>query len=190
MEYYDCAIQGAKEQGYIHEEALANERAAEFYLSLGREKIMQTYLVESYNCYVRWGAIAKVKDLESRYPQLLSLNSKETSSRELTVTTSSGSLGTKSDALDLATIIKASQALAGEIVLDKFLDKLLKVLMENAGAQTSCLVLETDGILTLKATGNVQQEQITLWTSVSIENAPNLPLSLINYVARTKKMLF
>jgi Predicted ATPase len=186
-EYYDCAIQGAKEQGYLHEEALANERAAEFYLSLGREKIMQTYLVESYNCYVRWGAIAKVKDLESRYPQLLSLNSKETSSRELTVTTSSGSLETKSDALDLATIIKASQALAGEIVLDKFLDKLLKVLMENAGAQTSCLVLETDGFLTLKATGNVQQEQITLWTSVSIENAPNLPLSLINYVARTKE---
>jgi signal transduction histidine kinase len=187
MEYYDRAIQGAKEQGYIHEEALANERAAEFYLSLGREKIVQTYLVESYYCYVRWGAIAKVKDLESRYPQLLSLNSQETSSRELTVTTTSASLGNKTDVLDLATIIKASQALAGEIVLDKFLDKLLKVLMENAGAQTSCLVLETNGILTLKATGNVEQEQITLWTSISIENSPNLPVSLINYVARTKE---
>lgn len=187
MEYYDRAIQGAKEQGYIHEEALANERAAEFYRSIGREKIIQTYLVESYYCYVRWGALAKVKDLESRYPQLLSLNSTETSSRELTVTTSSSSLGTKTDVLDLATIIKASQALAGEIVLDKFLDKLLKVLMENAGAQTSCLVLETNGILTLKATGNVKQEQITLWTSISIENSPNLPVSLINYVARTKE---
>ncbi|MEG4342268.1 AAA family ATPase [Microcoleus sp. A003_D6] len=187
MEYYDLAIKGAKEQGYIHEEALANERAAEFYRSLGREKIVQTYLVESYYCYVRWGAIAKVKDLESRYPQLLSLTSNETSSRELTVTTSSSSFGTKADVLDLATIIKASQALAGEIVLDKFLDKLLKVLMENAGAQTSCLVLETNGILTLKATGTVEQEQITLWTSISIENSPNLPVSLINYVARTKE---
>lgn len=187
MEYYDRAIQGAKEQGYIHEEALANERAAEFYLSLGREKIVQIYLVESYYCYVRWGAIAKVKDLESRYPQLLSLNSQETSSRELTVTTTSASLGNKTDVLDLATIIKASQALAGEIVLDKFLDKLLKVLMENAGAQTSCLILQNNGILTLKATGNVEQEQITLWTSISIENSPNLPVSLINYVARTKE---
>ncbi|NQE37106.1 trifunctional serine/threonine-protein kinase/ATP-binding protein/sensor histidine kinase [Microcoleus asticus] len=187
MEYYDRAILGAKKQGYIHEEAIANERASEFYRSLGREKIAQTYLVDSYYCYVRWGAIAKVKDLELRYPQLLSLTSNETSSRELTVTTSSASLGTKADILDLATIIKASQALAGEIVLDKFLDKLLKVLMENAGAQTSCLVLETDGILTLKATGTVEQEKITLWSSTSLDNSQNLPVSLINYVARTKE---
>ncbi|MEG4207965.1 AAA family ATPase [Microcoleus sp. Pol7_A1] len=189
MEYYDRAIIGARKQGYIHEEAIANERASEFYRSLGREKIAQTYLVDSYYCYVRWGAIAKVKDLELRYPQLLSLTSNETSSRELTVTTSSASLGTKADVLDLATIIKASQALAGEIVLDKFLDKLLKVLMENAGAQTSCLVLETDGILTLKATGTVEQEKITLWSSTSIDNSQNLPVSLINYVARTKENL-
>ncbi|MEG4582321.1 AAA family ATPase [Microcoleus sp. MON1_C5] len=187
MEYYDLAIQGAKEQGYIHEEALANEKAAEFYRSLGREKIAQTYLGESYYCYVRWGAIAKVKDLESKYPQLLSLTSNETSSRELTVTTSSSSIATKADVLDLGTIIKASQALAGEIVLDKFLEKLLKVLMENAGAQTSCLVLETDGILTLKATGTVEKEKITLWPSTSIDNSPSLPVSLINYVARTKE---
>jgi predicted ATPase/signal transduction histidine kinase len=187
MEYYDRAIQGAKEQGYIHEEAIANERASEFYRSLGREKIAQIYLVESYYCYVRWGAIAKVKDLESKYPQLLSLTSNETSRRELTVTTSSSSVGTKSDVLDLATIIKASQALAGEIVLDKFLDKLLKVLMENAGAQTSCLVLEIDGILTLKATGTVEQDKITLWPSTSIDTSQNLPVSLINYVARTKE---
>ncbi|MBD1815535.1 AAA family ATPase [Microcoleus vaginatus DQ-U2] len=187
MEYYDLAIQGAKEQGYIHEEALANERASEFYRSLGREKIAQIYLVDSYYCYVRWGAIAKVKDLELRYPQLQSLTSNETSSRELTVTTSSSSIATKADVLDLATIIKASQALAGEIVLDKFLDKLLKVVMENAGAQTSCLVLETDGILTLKATGSVEQEQITSWSSTSIENSQSLPVSLINYVARTKE---
>jgi len=187
MEYYDLAIQGAKEQGYIHEEALANEKAAEFYRSLGREKIAQTYLVESYYCYVRWGAIAKIKDLESKYPQLISLTSNETSSRELTVTTSSSSIATKADVLDLATIIKASQALAGEIVLDKFLDKLLKVVMENAGAQTSCLVLEIDGILTLKATGTLEQEKITLWPSTSIDNSQNLPVSLINYVARTKE---
>ncbi|HEY9296504.1 MAG TPA: AAA family ATPase, partial [Phormidium sp.] len=187
MEYYDLAIIGAKEQGYIHEEALANERASEFYRSLGREKIAQTYLVDSYYCYVRWGAIAKVKDLELRYPQLLSLTSNETSNRELTVTTSSSSIATKADVLDLASIIKASQALAGEIVLDKFLDKLLKVVMENAGAQTSCLVLETDGILTIKATGTVEQEQITSWSSTSIENSQSLPVSLINYVARTKE---
>ncbi|WP_039961408.1 ATP-binding protein, partial [Kamptonema sp. PCC 6506] len=62
--YYERAINGAKEQGFIQEEALANERAAEFYLALGREKVAKTYMTEAYYCYIRWGAIAKVRDLE------------------------------------------------------------------------------------------------------------------------------
>ncbi|TAG61446.1 MAG: serine/threonine protein kinase, partial [Oscillatoriales cyanobacterium] len=70
-DYYDKAIQGAKEQGYIQEEALANELAAEFYFSRNKDKIAQVYLTESYYGYIHWGAIAKVKDLEARYPQLV-----------------------------------------------------------------------------------------------------------------------
>ncbi|WP_325078715.1 ATP-binding protein [Sphaerospermopsis aphanizomenoides] len=71
MELYDRAIAGSKENKYIQEEALANELAAEFYLSYGREKIAQTYLMDAYYCYVNWGAKAKVADLEKSYPQLL-----------------------------------------------------------------------------------------------------------------------
>jgi tetratricopeptide (TPR) repeat protein len=66
--YYERAIKGAKEQGFIQEEALANERAAEFYLALGREKVAKTYMTEAYYCYIRWGAVAKVRDLEETYP--------------------------------------------------------------------------------------------------------------------------
>jgi predicted ATPase len=69
MELYDRAIQGAREQGFIHEEAIAYERAAEFYLSLGREEIGHFYLKNAHHCYARWGATAKVKDLEAEYPQ-------------------------------------------------------------------------------------------------------------------------
>ncbi|MEK0189526.1 hypothetical protein, partial [Microcoleus anatoxicus] len=70
-EYYDRAIEGAKEQGYLQEEALANELAAEFYYSCNKDKIARVYLTEAYYGYIRWGAIAKVKDLEARYPQLV-----------------------------------------------------------------------------------------------------------------------
>jgi hypothetical protein len=70
--YYERAIKGAKEQGFIQEEALANECAAEFYLALGREKVAKTYMIEAYYCYIRWGAVAKVRDLEETYPRLIS----------------------------------------------------------------------------------------------------------------------
>ncbi|WP_375505306.1 PAS domain-containing protein [uncultured Nostoc sp.] len=68
-EFYEQAIQGARENGYIQEEALAYELAAKFYLARGREKFAQTYMKEAHYCYERWGATAKVKDLETRYPQ-------------------------------------------------------------------------------------------------------------------------
>ncbi|MEC4896342.1 MAG: serine/threonine-protein kinase PknK, partial [Oscillatoria sp. PMC 1051.18] len=70
-ELYDKAISGAKTNEYIQEEALANELAAKFYLDLGRLRIAQDYAIEAYYCYSRWGAKAKVADLEKRYPQLL-----------------------------------------------------------------------------------------------------------------------
>src|SRR4028118_1023266 len=68
MDYYDRAIAGAKEQGYIQEEALINELAAKFYFECGREKVAQVYLADAYYGYLRWGATAKVNDLEARYP--------------------------------------------------------------------------------------------------------------------------
>jgi PAS domain S-box-containing protein len=70
-DFYDRAISLAKENQFLQEEALANELAAKFYLDWGRESLAQTYMTAAYYCYARWGATAKVADLESRYPQLL-----------------------------------------------------------------------------------------------------------------------
>jgi tetratricopeptide (TPR) repeat protein len=117
MDCYDRAIALAKENQYIQEEALAYELAAKFYLSQGKELIARTYLQEAHYRYLRWGAIAKVKDLETRYPQLLQKS--ESSLRgnvnsKTSVTSTSGNQS--SETLDLATVIKASQAISGEIV--------------------------------------------------------------------------
>ena len=70
-EYYDQAIDLAREHGYVNEEALANELAAKFYLALGRVRIASHYLRDAHYAYLQWGALAKVKDLETRHPQLL-----------------------------------------------------------------------------------------------------------------------
>jgi PAS domain S-box-containing protein len=206
IDYYDRAIELSKENKYINEEALAHELAAKFYLALGKIKIAQAYMLDARYCYLTWGAIAKVKDLESRYLQLLCRKPDNTTNAQLgssvkrngTIdpttstdprTTSSGS----SEALDLATVIKATQAISGEMMLDQLLTKLMKILIENAGAQKGFLILERAGKRLIEAEGTVDQDQITVLQSIPLEsveknnNTPRLSVAIINYVARTKE---
>ncbi|MBN3907930.1 MAG: AAA family ATPase [Nostoc sp. NMS1] len=182
---YEQAIQGAKDNKYLQEEALAYELAAKHYLARGREKFAQTYMKEANYCYERWGAMAKVKDLETRYPQLCpkSFNVVSTPVRTTTGTISSAS----HTALDLATVMKAAQAISSEIELERLLSSLMQILIENAGAQTGCLLLENLGEWTIEAacklneTAKVYAAQVLRSTLI----ANHLPESIIQYVVRT-----
>ncbi|MBN3872840.1 hybrid sensor histidine kinase/response regulator [Nostoc sp. JL33] len=184
--FYDRAINGAREHGYIQEEALASELAAEFYFACGREKVANTYLNDAYYGYGCWGAKAKVKDLEKTYPQLFRISKRETVSTDVTRIISSMSENA-SDSLDLATVMKASQALSGEIVLGKLLAKLMTIVLENAGAQIGYLILEKSGELLIEASGAVDKNDVTVLQGIPVSTSQQLPISLINYVARTKE---
>ncbi len=191
QQFYEKAIQGAKTYEFVHEEALAYERAAEFYLALGREEIGQLYLKNAYHCYTRWGAKAKVQALEAEYPQFLMgiSNRKEVTSIKTTESTG----GTNPQALDLLTITKASQVLTSEIKLDKLLAKLMKTVIENGGAQRGFLLLEKDNQWFIEAEGKVDTEDITILRSLALDSVesdrslPLLPVAMINYVARTQE---
>jgi len=187
IEYYDRAIKGAKEQGYIQEEALANELAAEFYFSRSHEKIAQFYLIEAYYGYIRWGAKAKIKELELRYPQiLLQMLKRENSIVDITQITNS-TTGGSSGILDLFTVMKASQALSGEIILDKLLNNLMHIMMENAGASKGILFLKKAERLVIAAEASLEKDKVIVLPSVPIEERPNLPIGAINYVERTQE---
>ncbi|MBD1808828.1 AAA family ATPase [Microcoleus sp. FACHB-SPT15] len=182
MDYYDKAIALAKKSEYIHEAALAYELAAKFYLCKGKELSARAYMQEARYCYQLWGATAKVKDLEGRYPQLLAatvLGIKDAKTTTRLTTTGSGS------SLDIATVMKASQAISGEIVLDKLLSSLMKILIENAGAQKGYLILECQGKLLIEAEGAIDSDRITVLQSIPVEKSHSVSLLLINYVART-----
>ncbi|MEG4284813.1 hypothetical protein QUB68_16925 [Microcoleus sp. A006_D1] len=163
VDYYDRAISLAKEHEYIHEAVLAYELAAKFYLSRGKELTAKAYMQEARYCYQLWGAAAKVKDLETRYPQLFAIS---TSKNILTTTSTTGSRS--SSALDISTVMKASEVISGEIVLDNLLSKLMKILIENVGAQTGYLILEKQGKLLIEAEGTVDTERVKLLPSIPI----------------------
>jgi predicted ATPase/serine phosphatase RsbU (regulator of sigma subunit)/tRNA A-37 threonylcarbamoyl transferase component Bud32 len=185
QEFYEEAIKGAKKYKFIHEEAIAYERAAEFYLSLGREEIGQLYLRNAHYCYSQWGAKAKVTALETEYPQLRVRTTDKTGTKR-TITTTTGSNG---EVLDLTTVIKASQALAGEIVLEKLLAKLMQFAIENAGAQKGYLILVNNNKLTIEAGREVGKEEVTVLQSQSVETTTILPQGIINYAMRTQEDL-
>ena len=191
IDLYDRAIAGAKVNGYIQEEALANELTAKFYLNWGKEKVAAGYMQEAYYCYARWGAKAKVIDLEQYYPQLLApilqqsraTNFIKETFRQgtISVTKTSGSI---SEVLDLATLLKASQAISGEIELNKLLTNLLEIVIANAGASKCVLLLKQDTDLKVVAfleDGKSQQ----LLPSISLESSADVPISLVNTVKRT-----
>ncbi|MHC5728505.1 MAG: GAF domain-containing protein, partial [Nostoc sp.] len=213
IEHYDRAIIGAKENAYIQEEALANELAAKFYLNWGKERIAQEYMTQAYYGYARWGAKAKVADLERRYPQLLApileqsrspLSTNETIFTLGSVTTTSSSSSSSSSvsvALDLATILKASQTLSGEIELEKLLSVFLHIVIENAGADKCVFMLLESGRLLVQALAELslavtsgENKGVTqvdfypmLLNPQPFEKSVDVPVSLINTVKRSLK---
>jgi predicted ATPase/signal transduction histidine kinase/tRNA A-37 threonylcarbamoyl transferase component Bud32 len=192
MEYYDRAIQGAKKYRYIQEEAIAYERAALFYSHLGRDEIAQTYLKKAHYSYGRWGATAKLKALEAKYPMgMLQSTPLDEYAHfgQITSTSTSSSSSIHNRGLDLASALKASQAIASEIVLTKLIETLMTILLENAGAQTAFLILKHNGQLGLKASASVETSEVILHDYTPLTQDLILPLSVINYVIRTKQSL-
>ena len=186
MEEYDRAIGLAKQNEYLNEEALANELAAKFYIGWGKEKIARVYLADAHYGYTHWGAQAKVEDLETQYPQFLIRIPVSTSitSDSATITNISNSHDS-GQTFDLAAVMKAFGAIASEIVLDKLLAKLMRIMLQNAGAENGFLILENRGKLLVEASGKLDGDRVDVLQSVPAEKF--LPVSIINYVARRKQ---
>ena len=131
MRLYEEAIRTARENGFVQEEALANELAARFYENKRYQTIAETYLRNARSCYLRWGAISKVKQLDQSYPAI----------GEQPPLDPSTTIGTPTGQLDLETVIKASQAVSGEILLEQLIETLMVLVLEHAGAERGILFL-------------------------------------------------
>ena len=188
IDLYDQSIQSARENEYFQNEALGNELAAKFWLAKGKAEFAKTYLKNARYGYEIWGAKRKVEDLDAKYPELLRESKSPNKGTKYSPTTTSIATTTGSgEALDLATVMKASQAISGEILLGKLLEKLMQILLENAGAQGGHLILSSEGNLSVEASKEIDKEDISVLQSLPIESC--LPVSVINYVARTKESL-
>lgn len=180
QELYEQAIRSARMQGFVHNEALANERAGVFYAARGFERIATTYLREARYCYLRWGADAKVRQLDRLYPQIRA----ERSASDATTT-----IQTSVEQLDLATVIKVSEAVSGEIVLEKLIDTLLRTAIEHAGAERGLLILPHGEDFFVEAEVVTSSSEVRVDLRHANLTSEDLPESVFRYALRTRETI-
>jgi len=178
MRLYEQAIRSARASGFIHHEAISYEVAARFYAGGGFDKIADTYFLEARYGYLRWGAEGKVQQLDQLYPQLR---------QEKPVASSTSMIAEPVEHLDLATVVKVSQAVSGEIVLEKLVETLLRTAIEHAGAQRGVLILPRGGELSIQAEANTSGSSVMVRLRETPVSAAELPESVVRYAARTQE---
>ena len=174
---YEQAVLSARANGFVHNEALACETAARFYTARGFEDIAEMYLLKARDGYLRWGADGKVRQLEARHPQL-AMAGLRGGSREAT---------SPDQQLDLAAVIKASQALSSEILLPRLIEQLMIIALQNAGADHGLLILPAADQYSIRAEARAAGEQIEVTMRQEPISQIACPEFLVRYVIRTRE---
>jgi PAS domain S-box-containing protein len=175
---YEQAIRSSHANGFVHNEALAHELAGRFYATRGFQKIAQAYLRDARHCYLRWGANGKVRQLDELYPQL---------KEEEPTPGPTSTIGTPVEHLDLATVIKVSQAVSGEIVLEKLIDTLMRTAIEHAGAERGLLILPRGVEQRIEAEATTSGDTIIVRLREAFVAEAAVPESIVRYVVRTQE---
>ncbi len=195
MLLYDQSIQSARENGYIQNEALANELAAKFYLAKGRNKVAQVYLTDACSGYTKWGAFRKVQNLQLQYPHLLtgiSTKDKELETIEILKKAYQYAGVANNEPAgnwELYTIRQAIQKLAEEPSPGNLLESFLDVAIENAGADKGYLILEKNENLFIEAARDSNLKTTAIITPLPLEESINLSRMIVRYVARTLEIV-
>src|SRR6185503_19152619 len=125
-----------------------------------------------------WGANAKVRQLEQRYPQIGS---------EESIADATATIQTPVEQLDLATVIKVSEAVSGEIVFERLIDALMRAAIEHAGAERGLLILPRADDYQIEAEATTSSDDVNVVLRQASITALDLPSSILQYVLRTKE---
>jgi PAS domain S-box-containing protein len=177
MRLYEHAARSAREHGFVQNEALAYEVAARFYSARGFDTFADAYLRKARACYLRWGADGKVRQLDQLYPHLAAPEEQ----RPANV------IGSALPHLDVASVVKASQALSSEIVLPKLIERLMRIAIENAGADRGLLILPSENEYLIQAEARATGDRVDVKMRQELISRVACAESLVRYVIRTRE---
>ena len=174
---YEQAIRSARDHGFVQNEGLAYELAARFYSARGFETFADAYLSKARDCYLRWGADGKVRQLDLLHPHLAAPEQQRPAAI----------IGSPVQHLDVASVVKASQALSSEILLTKLVEQLMKIAIENAGADRGLLILPSGDDYLIQAEARATGDQIEVTLRQEPITRLACPESLVRFVIRTRE---
>jgi PAS domain S-box-containing protein len=175
---YEDAIHSAREHGFVQNEGLAHEVAARFYAVRGFDTFARAYLREARRCYHRWGASGKVRELEQLHPHL----------RDAPVPASpTTTIGAPVERLDVGTVLKAAQAVSGEIVVGELIKTLLRIAVEHVGAQRGLLILLSGDEPRIAAEATTGRGQFEVTLRDAAPSPAELSETVLHYVIRTRE---
>jgi PAS domain S-box-containing protein len=177
MRLYEQAIRSAREHGFVQNEGLAHEVAARFYAARGSETSANAHLRNARDCYLRWGADGKVRQLERLYPHLGAPEGQRPAA----------TIDSIVQQLDAASVVKASQALSGEIELPRLIERLMTIALENAGADRGLLILPSGDEYLIRAEARATGDRIEVLMREELITRTVCPESLVRYVIRTRE---
>ena len=187
------AIEAADENQFRQDLALANELAARFWLAKEMEPYAMFHMRDAHYDYNLWGTARKAAMLEEHHADLRMRpwgNAPHRRQASVTVTHPVAP-GNPAEQLDLASVIKASQALSGEIAFDKLLARLIGIVIENAGAQHGFLLLRRKDRLVIEAMGTLEERDVQVLQSLPLERMGEqrilLSTAIVNYVVHSKE---
>jgi PAS domain S-box-containing protein len=175
---YEAAIRSARENGFINSEALALELAARFYTGRGLERIARAYVRDARDGYRQWGAEGKVRQLEAQYPYLRDQGPSPDPMRTVL---------TPVENLDLATVLKVSQAVQGETDLHKLIAAVMRLGLEHAGAERGLLILPHRDAYRVETEARSGNEGVIVDLQQTSIGGRDLPQSVLQYVLRTRE---
>ncbi len=187
---YDEAAAGARASGNLGDHALANELAAHAYAQSGKPVIARTYMTEAHYAWRRWGALALSRRIEEEHADLLMIGGEglmASTAGSTTTSSSASSTSSMGSRLDLSAVLKASTILSSEIRLDRLLESMLRIVIENGGAEKGVLLLEEQDRLVVQAEARVDRETVEILQESPLRDRDDLAQSVVNYVMRTRE---
>ena len=189
LRLYEQAMDAARANEFWRDEAMANELAARHLLGSDRRKAAEGYLRAACHLYERWGARRKVERLKEEFAQLLLATTGRSEGGATSAGhNAAGAMSVDSAFLDMASLMKASQAISSEIVLENLWTTTMRIMIENAGGQRGCFIIRRNGQLVVEGLSVVGQNAAAATRPFAIdykEQALPLPISIVYHVLHT-----
>lgn len=186
QEYYK-ALEEAEKFEYLQIQALVNRRLFELHLATEKKKLAAIHLSDAAYLYEYLGAngiaeLMKSKKSSTKFSNLefrfASISQEKGKDRQYS-----------NQDLDLKSVMKSAEAISKEIKLKDLLTTLMKIIIENAGAQRMVLIVKNEHDLMVQSEACTKYPNPNLFENLSLKEYEEIAKEVVYQVAKSKESI-